>query len=115
MTPQQANNASIPAQPFAGTYDGKFTRLIEGETESFKIVVALQRNGERIHGRYNFGLGDGTIDGILIGSDLQLDWAWGGAVGKGVLSASSDGRGFSGTWGYAQARTGGGSWDGRLR
>jgi hypothetical protein len=54
-------------------------RLVSGETESFPLVVALERTGARIH----------------------------------VVRASPDGKGFTGTWGYAHARTGGGSWEGK--
>jgi hypothetical protein len=112
---KKANLSSGPAQLFDGRYHGTYTRLVSGETESLPMVVALERNGTRIHGRFNFGLGDGAINGILIGSNLELDWSWGGTVGKGVLRASPDGNGFSGTWGYAEARSGGGSWEAKQR
>ena len=46
------------------------------------MVIVLERNGTRVHGRFNFGVGDGTIDGILIGR-LVLGWyRWEGAVAR---------------------------------
>lgn len=102
--------AAMDAVPFNGEYAGQYTRIVKGSEESLAITSVFKRSGDRVNGRYNFGLGDGTVDGVVMeGGKLYFNWSWGGTAGRGVLEAIAGG-GFSGTWGYRDARSGGGTW-----
>jgi hypothetical protein len=102
---------------FQGAYEGKYLRRVPSdggiEEELLDIRVNFQRSGEQVTGRFNFGLGEGLVHGLVRGDRLFFDWEWSEAFGRGTLEAREAGAAFAGAWGYDEAREGGGTWDGR--
>jgi hypothetical protein len=95
---------------FDGVYGGEFVQFLEPGPMPMEFV--LERRGERVRGRYTFGLGFGTIKGKVVDRRLYYDWEWAGNYGKGVLEDRDNG-GFTGSWGYREARSGAGTLTGR--
>ena len=99
----------MDAVPFNGEYSCQYTQIVKGSEESLAITSVFKRSGDRVSGRYNFGLGDGTVDGVVMeGGKLCFNWSWGGTAGRGARGER--GRRIFGTWGYRDARSGGGTW-----
>jgi hypothetical protein len=98
---------------FHGRYVGDSVRTVQLESESLPMRVVFVRRGERVSGYFDFGLGAGTLEGLVRGETLYFDWTWGGTTGKGSLTASDDGEAFTGRWGYRHSRDDGGTWAGR--
>jgi len=97
---------------FSGIYTGIHTRkLNNGGSESLKATVGFFRNGNKVKGRFSFGVGIGELTGLISNNTLNYQWKWGNAKGMGKLNAIND-SGFSGEWGYDNLETGGGSWNG---
>lgn len=106
--PGAARIASTEA--FSGTYAGEATQ--RGEP-AFPVRIDFRRQGERVQGKYSFGIGFGTLDGRINGNRLNFEWQWAGNYGRGVFEASRDGRVFAGTWGYRQSADNAGKWNGK--
>ena len=99
---------------FHGIYSGVHKRkLAKGGTESLDCCTLLERNGEVVIGRFNFGVGEGAMNGRIVRESLFFDWEWGNVNGKGVLKPASDTK-FSGHWGHDESRDNGGTWTGSL-
>lgn len=98
---------------FDGVYRGEFVQL--PDPRSMPIEIVLERQGDRVKGRYTVGLGFGEIeDGKVVGKRLYFNWKWAGNYGQGFWEARDDGS-FSGVWGHREARSGAGTWTGRRR
>lgn len=98
--------------PFNGIYHGLHTRKLEkGGTESLDCCLLLDRKGDTVSGRFNFGVGEGTIEGHIAGEELYFDWQWGNALGKGIFQQKSL-KEFTGNWGYKDNKENGGTWTG---
>lgn len=104
--------AARSAVPFQGEYTGESIQNID-PSHPFSIEIILNRSGNTVTGQYSFGLGNGQISGTVSGNTLNVTWQWGGRYGYGVLKATGDGRGFTGTWGYGESSTGAGTWSGQ--
>jgi hypothetical protein len=98
---------------FHGRYGGESVQ--SADPTPFPIDTVLERRGDRVRGRYTFGLGVGTIDGVIAGDTLRFSWSWAGNHGRGVLQATPDGGAFSGTWGYRESADNAGTWTGQRR
>lgn len=108
-----AESASPSGQlPFQGRYIGRASQFSDPDRKSFPVETSLRRTGNRVRGEYTFGVGVGTIDGIVSGDTLTFDWKWAGNSGSGLLKLAAQGRGFAGTWGYARSLDNAGKWDG---
>jgi hypothetical protein len=111
-------SASPPAQetqPFAGVYEGDYLRHTAQGSEALPARWEFERKGNRVTGRFDFGLGPGTFEGEVEENRLYFSWAWAWTDGKGVLEASKDGSQFSGTWGYWSSNRNGGAWNAKRR
>jgi hypothetical protein len=95
---------------FDGHYRGEMQQF--SAPQSFPVEVQFERRGERVTGRYSFGLGIGRIDGQLRGKRLEYEWEWAGNYGRGVLQAEGA-DGFRGRWGYRESNDNAGTWNGR--
>ena len=101
---------SLELLPFQGNYSGYYTRYLPGEEEVLPVKVQLQRNGNKVFGVFNFGLGDGKIVGEIDNNVLYFDWNWYTKKGKGELR-SIDNIYLRGSWGYLSDYEDGGEWD----
>lgn len=99
--------ASAAPAAFSGLHSGEL--LVEGE--SFPVTLFLARDGERIIGQFDFGAGQGVLEGLIDGDSLVYRWGAGDESGRGRLDLTPDG--YSGTWGYGRSTDDGGAW--RLR
>lgn len=99
----------VAHQLFSGAFIGTFTQGASVEPVSAQMV--LTREGNQVHGYYNFGLGLGEITGSVQDDTLYYQWQWANNYGNGVLTMRPDGS-FSGTWGYREADAGAGYWRG---
>jgi hypothetical protein len=104
--------AANSSAAFSGLYRGASTQFADPGSE-FPVELALERNGNRVRGRYSFGMGVGTIEGETDLDRLIFDWAWAGNYGRGVLRTSDGGRSFTGTWGYKDSVDNAGRWSGK--
>jgi hypothetical protein len=97
---------------FDGSYAGSYRHHIGGgETESLDAIMELQRQGNTVVGRFWFGLGEGTINGVVREDRMTYEWVWGNAFGRGVLEHDPDSGRVTGAWGYDQSLDNGGFWD----
>lgn len=96
---------------FDGAFLGKFDQV--GEPQSFPVETVFERRGDKVTGRYSFGLGIGSIEGVVEGNTLHVRWTWSGNYGRATLRGAADGSGFSGTWGYRDSPTDAGTWTGQ--
>lgn len=96
---------------FNGLYTGIYIHYLKnGEKEWLNGNIQLKRNRNRITGRFNFGAGEGSLQGHLIqGKRLLYDWQWGNSNGRGTLIVNESG-GLTGNWGYEQSDKDGGQW-----
>ncbi|MGC9353506.1 MAG: phage exclusion protein Lit family protein [Mariniphaga sp.] len=100
------------SEPFSGIYKGERTRQFgQGKEEIFETSVIFYRNGNKVTGRFGFGLGTGTLNGLVKDNKLVFNWKWANEEGFGEMVAS-DRNNFSGKWQYDEGVTGGGSWKG---
>jgi hypothetical protein len=106
--------ATASAQPFQGRYVGQFVQNIEPKPLAMEMI--LVRQGNNVTGQFSFGLGNGIItNGTVTGSELRVSWQWAGRTGLGILRATPNGAGFSGTWGFGTSSAGAGTWAGTRR
>ena len=99
-----------PEMPFDGLFEGTHTRaLAAGGEESLDACVLLERGGDRVEGRFNFGMGEGVLKGTAAGDALAYDWEFGDVIGRGELRCDQGGE-LTGVWGYGDSHDGGGSW-----
>lgn len=99
-------------EPFSGIYKGERTRQYgQGKEEIFETSVMFYRNGNKVAGRFGFGLGTGTLNGLVKENTLVFNWKWANEEGTGELIAS-DRNSFSGKWNYLEGIDGGGTWKG---
>jgi hypothetical protein len=95
---------------FDGLYEGANSRkLADDRVETLNACMLLERKGLVVTGRFNFGVGEGTLRGDVAGNVLTYEWKFGDAGGRGEFELDSSG-GFHGEWGYEDSYTGGGSW-----
>ena len=99
------------AGAFNGRYAGQSTQ--KGEPRPFPIQLALERRGDSVSGQYTFGLGVGSIQGMVTGDTLDFDWEWAGNKGRGRFTARDAGNAFAGTWGYRDSAENAGTWQAR--
>jgi len=109
MVAAQSRPQGSARQAFDGAYFGKFSQV--GEPQSFPVETIFERRGDKVTGRYSFGLGIGSIEGVVEGGTLNLRWTWSGNYGRATLHAA--GEGFSGTWGYRESPSNAGTWSGK--
>jgi hypothetical protein len=64
--------ASPGTTAFQGRYVGQSLQF--SEPTPFPIEVELQRRGDRVEGRYSFGIGIGTLSGRASGEVLNFEW-----------------------------------------
>jgi hypothetical protein len=99
-------------ESFSGIYKGERTRKFgQGEEESFNTTVIFYRNGNKVNGRFGFGLGTGYLNGVVSNNKLTFNWNWASEEGSGEMTAT-DQNSFSGNWIYKSGISGGGSWNG---
>lgn len=98
------SGASLTASAFSGLLSGEL--LIEGE--SFYLTLFLAREGERVIGQYDFGTGQGVLEGLIDGDGLVYRWGTGDDSGPGRLDRTADG--YRGIWGYGRSIDDGGTW-----
>ena len=109
IAPSNSGKSGTAPLPFQGSYVGTYVERLRPQ-ETIRIEVAFERRANnRVIGHYSFGLGVGSLDGTVRGTELYFDWHWGGDYGRGVLRASDDGTDFSGTWGYHESVSDGGT------
>lgn len=99
------------ATAFNGTFAGETTQ--RGDPRAFPILLDLERDGNRVNGRYTFGIGVGTIRGTVSGDTLDFDWEWAGNRGRGRFASRDGGNAFGGTWGYRDSAENAGTWKAR--
>jgi len=98
---------------FSGIYHGIYShKLAKGGVEQLNATYIFYKNKDKVNGRFSFGVGFGDIIGYLNDNKLTLNWKWGDASGKGLLSIIVKGE-FFGKWGYGDEYTGGGSFQGK--
>lgn len=102
--------SAATARLFDGFYRGQMVQFLDPEPRP--IEATFQRQGDRVTGRYTFGLGFGNINGQIFDQKLRFDWNWAGNYGRGELTSEAGG-GFIGTWGYREATSGAGTWTGQ--
>lgn len=100
-----------PQPAFHGSYRGSLSQA--GEPGRVPLEVVLERSGDRVTGRYTVGFGVGWLSGIIDGNRLHLRWQWSGNYGRAILTPTSDGAGFEGSWGYRESATNAGTWGGQ--
>ena len=92
-------------QAFDGNYAGEW---IDAKGSVLSVRITLQRTGQTVRGKYEFGLGAADLQGIVEGDQFDYSWNWGNDYsGRGRLKKLADGQ-LRGTWGYAQRFEGGG-------
>ncbi|MDX8405945.1 MAG: phage exclusion protein Lit family protein [Mariprofundus sp.] len=107
--PQKAISKASPALVYAGNYRGNFMhRTIDGATEALTLFVTLQRHGNTVNGQFDFGFGNGDIEGVVTGKVMRFQWVLGDAFGQGMLHQSDSG--LNGALGYGSSDTDAGSW-----
>jgi hypothetical protein len=118
LAPRRRGEAVAPVQPAstttgAGPFDGAYKGEIALPDGSVAISTVLKRNGDRVTGEYFYGAGRGTLVGIIDGGVLVFEWKEAGEHGHGVFRPDADGTSFSGSWGFGESVSDGGSWTGR--
>jgi hypothetical protein len=99
-------------EPFSGIYNGERTRQFgQGKEETFDTTVIFYRNRNKVTGRFSFGLGTGTLNGLVKENKLMFNWKWASEEGVGEMIATSN-NSFTGNWQYVDGVAGGGSWEG---
>lgn len=96
--------ASAVPSDFSGLLSGEL--LVEGE--SFPLTLFLARDGERVIGQFDFGTGQGVLEGLVDGDSLVYRWSTGEDSGRGRLERTR--AGYGGTWGYGRSLDDGGTW-----
>lgn len=99
---------SVPRtlQAFDGGYVGQW---IDSKGTAIDFRMTLRRQGQTVHGKYEFGIGTADLEGTVSGDQLDYAWRWGNDYfGRGRLRSEADGR-LQGTWGYTQRNEGGGT------
>lgn len=100
-------------EPFSGIYKGERTRQFgQGNEEKFDTTVIFYRNGNKVTGRFGFGLGTGTLNGLIKENKLVFNWNWANEEGTGEMITTGQ-NSFSGKWQYNDGDSGGGSWEGK--
>ncbi len=100
---------TVSMREYEGRYRGSYEhRSRSGTTDLLNVRYDLRRYGNKVTGRYDFGQGDVTLQGIIRNGQLHYEWQRGDSYGRGVMR--SDGLGnINGQWGYDDAASGGGS------
>jgi len=97
--------------PFEGCFEGHHARkLADGRTESLNACMLLHQQGERVQGRFSFGIGEGEIRGTCLGESLAFGWTYADQHGRGELRRVGKHR-IQGVWGHRDLSEGGGSWE----
>ena len=118
LAPRRPGEGVAPAQPAsttagAGPFEGAYKGEIGLPDCSVAISTVLKRNWDRVTGEYYYGAGRGTLAGIIDGGNLVFEWKEASEHGHGVFRADPDGASFSGSWGFGDSDSDGGSWTGR--
>jgi hypothetical protein len=91
---------------FDGDYVGQW---IDSKGTAIDFRMTLRRQGQVVHGRYEFGVGAADLEGTVAGDQLDYAWRWGNDYfGRGRLRSDAGGR-LQGTWGYTQRNEGAGT------
>ena len=96
-------------EPFHGVYEGDFS--LNGEL--LPVTLILRRNGKNVTGQYSYGVGTGTLIGIVEGDELFYKWQEGGVSGSAHVKALEAGERIDGTWGNGESWDDGGTWNGK--
>ena len=73
------------------------------------VGMTLRREGQTVHGKYEFGIGSADLEGTITGDQLDYAWRWGNDYfGRGRIKSAADGK-LHGTWGYGQRYDGAGT------
>ncbi|NIR29603.1 MAG: hypothetical protein GWN84_09900 [Gammaproteobacteria bacterium] len=100
------------ARPFEGYYRGSYVHHVQGGgSEVLEAEMELMRQGDFVAGRFSFGLGQGSIKGVVSEGRLLYEWSWGNAYGRGELAAEPPSGRLRGPWGYMDSADNGGSWE----
>jgi hypothetical protein len=92
-------------QAFDGNYAGEWT---DAKGSVLAVRMSLQRTGQTVSGKYEFGMGAADLEGIVEGDQFDYAWRWGNDYfGRGRLKSQADGQ-LRGTWGYTRQFEGGG-------
>ena len=111
ITESEYSEAVFSDLPFSGMYKGEHERQLKnGEKEALASTAVFYRKGNRVNGRFSFGVGVAELQGLIENDALHYNWTWGKTSGRGILKAK--GSSFSGTWGYDDQTIGGGTWTG---
>jgi hypothetical protein len=91
---------------FDGNYVGQW---VDSKGNAIDFRMNLRRQGQIVHGKYEFGMGAADLDGTVTGDQLDYAWRWGNDYfGRGRLKSLAGGR-LQGTWGYTQRNEGAGT------
>lgn len=102
--PSKAANGS-----FSGEYYGIFEHFLpSGLSENLDLTLSLSKQGSRVTGYFDFGLGPGTVEGFVQNDKLRFEWVWGDTFGQGQLTTRGDK--LNGTLGYEGADANAGNW-----
>jgi hypothetical protein len=101
-----APGQAVARQAFDGSYSGKWA---DAKGTVLEIGMVLKREGQVVHGTYDFGMGPVELDGAVNGDHLDYSWRWGSEYfGRGRLVSGAGGE-LEGTWGYTRSIEGGGT------
>jgi hypothetical protein len=106
--PGQMLGAPCGASAGPADFSGLLTGELLIEDESFAAALLLAREGERVIGQFDFGTGQGVLEGLIDGDGLVYRWGIGDDSGRGRLYRTADG--YRGTWGYGYSIDDGGAW-----
>lgn len=99
-------------QLFDGAFSGQYVHYALTGPEFLTVTTELHRSADNVIGTFNFGVGVGRIRGRVKDKTLYFTWRWSTTSGSGIFDSDEDGTAFSGTWGYGNNTSDGGTWSG---
>lgn len=97
---------------FQGTYIGEWLHHSREGVDRLPVTTILKRTEDQVTGTFDFGLGPGTISGLIEDNTLYFSWQWISISGRGRFETSKEGESFDGIWGYRTSDVNGGTWTG---
>ena len=103
---------SLSRQPLEGKFSGLFEHTLKsGRIEKVPLTVYLQKEGTRIAGTWDIGLGTGELQGYADQHNtVAFTWKMGPDAGRGVLQTSATNYDLTARWGFANSDDNGGKW-----
>lgn len=96
---------------FSGTFKGSFEHFLsDGSSELLGLTVNLNRQKSHVTGSFDFGLGQGSIEGFISNKQLRFEWSWGANFGQGILNSNATGNQLTGQLGYQAFDHNAGRW-----